>query len=273
MTYIKGVKACGICRFLHLFFSSILVGRVKLEQLLVELVNYKILIQGRRSSLKHFFNGYESAGEPYFFITVTDEEIKREEIANNIKYRWQITPDALEFCAIQRQIVSILSCQDVLLFHGSAICVDGRTYIFTAPSGTGKSTHSRLWRELLKDHDVVMVNDDKPFLKVEEGRVTAYGSPWRGKEGLGCNMSAPVEAICSISQGSENVIREATPEEMYPLFYEQSFRPLDKEGTENYLHTLDVLTRSVRLYMLECDMSLEAARLSYETMAGKFSKE
>ena len=84
-------------------------------------------------------------------------------------------------------------------------------------------------------------------------------------------MSAPVEAICCISQGTENFIREATPEEMYPVFYEQSFRPLDKEGTENHLHNLDVLTRSVRLYKLECNMSLDAARLSYEKMTGKLA--
>ena len=210
-------------------------------------------------------------GEPDFFIEVSDKDVRIEEDALSTKYKWKLTPDQLEFCAIQRQIVSCLSTHSVLLFHGSAICVDGRTYIFTAPSGTGKSTHTRLWREMLKEHNVVMVNDDKPFLKVEEGRVTAYGSPWRGKERLGCNMSAPVEAICSISQGTENVIREATQEEMYPIFYEQSLRPFDKEGTENYLHTLDVLTRSVRLYKLECDISLEAARLSYETMAGKHS--
>lgn len=244
-----------------------------MESIVIELANLKYLIRARDSRLKRYFEGYESNGKPDCFIAVTDEEIRIEETANIIKAKWRVKRDALEFCAIQRKIVSHLSSQGALLFHGSAICVDGKTYIFTAPSGTGKSTHSRLWRELLTDHDVVMVNDDKPFLKVEEGHVTAYGSPWRGKEGLGCNMSAPVEAICSISQGTENVIREATPEEMYPIFYEQSLRPFDKEGTENYLHTLDVLTRSVRLYKLECDMSLEAARLSYETMAGKLSGE
>lgn len=242
-----------------------------MEPICVELVNNMFLIQGKESDLKRFFRGYESEGEPDFYITVIDEEIKREETANSRKGRWKFSLELLEFFAIQRQIVSRFSSQGVLLFHGSAIYVDGKTYIFTAPSGTGKSTHTRLWREMLKEHNVVMVNDDKPFLKVEEGRVTAYGSPWRGKERLGCNMSAPVEAICSISQGTENVIREATQEEMYPIFYEQSLRPFDKEGTENYLHTLDVLTRSVRLYKLECDISLEAARLSYETMAGKHS--
>lgn len=231
------------------------------------------MIFGKEAGLKYFFKGYESEGEPDFSITVADEDLRREQNIHNKEYRWRLTPVALELFAIQRHIVSYFSGQGVLLFHGSAICVDGRTYIFTAPSGTGKSTHSRLWREMLKDHDAVMINDDKPFLRVEEGSVTAYGSPWMGKEGLGCNMSAPVEAICSISQGTKNLIREATPDEMYPIFFEQSFRPLDKKGTENHLHTLDVLTRSVRLYKLECDVSLEAARLSYETMAGKFSRE
>ena len=254
-------------------FFHILSERIKLESILVELVNYRFLIEGKECGLSHFFKGYEYEGEPDFFITVTDEEIKREEIASTRKENLRFAPAALEFFTIQRKIISRLSNQGVLLFHGSAICVDGWTYIFTAPSGTGKSTHSRLWREMLKDHDVVMINDDKPFLKVEEGRVIAYDSPRRGKEGLGCNMSAPVEAICYISQGTKNVIREATPEEMYPIFYEQSLRPFDKEGTENYLHTLDVLTRSVRLYNLECDISLDAARLSYETMAGKFPQK
>ena len=244
-----------------------------METIIVELGNYKFLIQGRESGLRQFFKGYESEGEADFNIIVTDEEIRREEAANKRKGRYLLSRNASELCAIQRRISSIRSGQGILLFNGSVVCVDGRTYIFTAPSGTGKSTHSRLWREMLKDHNVVMINDDKPFLRVEEGYVTAYGSPWMGKEGLGCNMSAPVEAICSISQGTKNIIREATPDEMYPIFYEQSLRPFDKEGTENHLHTLDLLTRSVRLYKLECDMSLEAARLSYETMAGKFAKE
>ena len=244
-----------------------------MESILIELANNKFMIRGRESGLRRFFKGYESEGSPDFFITVTYEEIKKEERVNSRKDGKTFRPDVLEFFAIQRKIVSCFSSLGILLFHGSAICVDGKTYIFTAPSGTGKSTHSRLWRELLTEHDVVMVNDDKPFLKVEEGHVTAYGSPWRGKERLGCNMSAPVEAICYISQGTKNIIREATPEEMYPIFYEQSLRPWDKEGTENHLHNLDVLARSVRLYKLECDISLDAARLSYETMAGKISGE
>lgn len=264
---IEGAKICRRWQVIAPF--SNVKGRENLEPIVVELGKKIFLIQGKNTDLKPFFKGYESEGEPDFFITITDKEIRREETAHNYNYRWKRSSDELEFGAALRKIASCLSGQGVIFFHGSAICVDGRTYIFTAPSGTGKSTHSRLWRELLKDHDVVMVNDDKPFLKVEEGRVTAYGSPWRGKEGLGCNMSAPVEAICSISQGTENVIQEATPEEMFPIFFEQSLRPFDKEGTENYLHTLDVLTRSVRLYKLECDISLDAARLSYETMAGK----
>ena len=205
------------------------------------------------SGNRQVFYKFKITSSGYYKIQFDDSKLKRNrhnlagvQILNTYRYddddvtylRWERSSDELEFGAALRKVASCLSGQGVILFHGSAICVDGRTYIFTAPSGTGKSTHSRLWRELLKEHEVVMVNDDKPFLKVKEGCVTAYGSPWMGKEGLGCNMSAPVEAICSISQGTRNVIREATPDEMYPIFYEQSLRPFDKVGTENYLHIL-----------------------------------
>ena len=174
-----------------------------MEPIFVELVNNKLMIQGNEYRLKDYFKGYESECESGLLITTTEEDIRIEEDAHNTKYKWKLASVTLEFCAIQRQIASCLSGQGILLFHGSAICVDGRTYIFTASNGVGKSTHTRLWREILTEHNVVMVNDDKPFLKVEEGHVTAYGSPWMGKERLGCNMSATVEAICSISQGTE----------------------------------------------------------------------
>lgn len=257
-------------RILRLFLDNYF-GRNNLYSIIVDLVNRKFLIHSKKLNLNTVFKEYESEGRPDYIITVSDEDIRREKIANISNDGWQLNQAALEFSAILRQIITLISDQGTLLFHGSAICVNGRTFIFTGPSGIGKSTHSRLWRQMLKNQDVVMINDDKPFLKAGEGCVTAYDSPWRGKEGLGCNMFAPVEAICSISQGTENVIREAKPDEMYTLFYEQTFRPFDKEGTENHLHNIDVLTRNVRLYKLECDMSLDAARLSYETMAGKFA--
>ena len=107
-----------------------------MESILLELVNKKILIRTKQASVKRFCCGYETVGEPELSITVNEEGIRRERKANSGTYKWRLTLDELEFCAIQRQIVSCLSDQGILLFHGSAICVDGRTYVFTAPSGT-----------------------------------------------------------------------------------------------------------------------------------------
>ena len=94
------------------------------------------------------------------------------------------TDGYLEELAVYRKIAERLPLYDTVLFHGSALAADGEGYLFTAPSGTGKSTHARLWRELLGDR-VVMINDDKPLLRVTEEGVTVYGTPFRGKHGLG----------------------------------------------------------------------------------------
>ncbi len=87
---------------------------------------------------------------------------------------------------------------DTVLFHGSALAIDGDGYLFTAKSGTGKSTHTRLWRERFGDR-VVMINDDKPLLHIDAGSVIAYGTPWNGKHRLGTNASVPLRADCVFS--------------------------------------------------------------------------
>ena len=127
--------------FIYHFYNGFW-SRKKLESIRVELVDYRFLIQEKGSGLGLFFEGYESKGEPDFFITVTDEEIRREEIANSINGRSKFSLDAMELSAIQRKIVSCLSSRGILLFHGSGICVDGWTYIFFFFCWTGKSSYS-----------------------------------------------------------------------------------------------------------------------------------
>ena len=83
----------------------------------------------------------------------------------------------LETLAVYRQIAENMIESDTLLFHGSVVSVDDTGYLFTAKSGTGKSTHTRLWREYFGER-AVMVNDDKPLLEVTETGVIVYGTPW-----------------------------------------------------------------------------------------------
>ena len=142
--------------------------------------------------------------------------------------------------------------------------MDGAGYLFTAKSGAGKSTHARLWRELLGNR-AVMVNDDKPLLHVnDDGTAIAYGTPWDGKHCLSSNTAVPLKAICILERASENTIREITKQEALPMLIQQAYRPADSAALAKTLALIDRL--NVGFYRLSCNMEIGAAELSYETM-------
>lgn len=173
----------------------------------------------------------------------------------------------LETLAAYRQIAEALIERDMLLFHASAIAVDGEAYLFAARSGTGKSTHARLWREQFGQR-AHMVNDDKPMLQYADGRTYVCGTPWNGKYRLGQNETVPVKAICLLHRAEENSIRPVTRREVLPLLMQQSYRPETPEKLRKMMLLLDKLTQSTALYSLGCNMQPEAALVSYNGMNG-----
>ena len=140
-------------------------------------------------------------------------------------------------------------------------------YLFTAKSGTGKSTHTRLWRRLLGDR-AVMVNDDKPLLHIGADGVTGYGTPYNGKHRLGCNMSVPLKAICILTRAAENSIVRITKAEAYSMLLQQVYRPADPVQMKKTLVLIDRLAEQTALYRLGCNMDLEAAEVAYNGMKG-----
>lgn len=179
----------------------------------------------------------------------------------------QFTNAYLETLAIYRQIAAQMPMFDTLLFHGSVIAVDNEAYVFTAPSGTGKSTHTRLWREYFGDR-AFMVNDDKPLLQIcEDGTVVAYGTPWNGKHKLDTNVGVSVKGICILSQASENQMEKIRKEEAFQTIYSQAYRPMDKP--EMIKKTLELLDKvmEVPLWHLGCTISKEAVEMAYGAMS------
>lgn len=191
----------------------------------------------------------------------------REDAIEGLPIR-NLSDAMLEITAVQRKIAEHLFAYDTIVFHGSCVAVDGEGYLFTAKSGTGKSTHTRLWREVFGDK-AVMVNDDKPFLKIGEESVTVYGSPWTGKHGLGCNMSAPLKAICILERGEENKISRIDPASALMMLFQQSSRPGNPQMMPKYMDLIDRLSKNVAFYRLECNMEPEAAFTSYNAMSRK----
>ena len=192
------------------------------------------------------------------------EKSAREDIKEGIPIR-RFSDAYLETLAVYRKIADcFLSC-DTLLFHGSVIAVDGEGYLFTAKSGTGKSTHTRLWREYFGER-AVMVNDDKPLLHITDSGVTVYGTPWDGKHRLSTNIAVPLKGICILTRNAKNRIEPVEPHAVYPLIVQQTNRSLSADGMKQTLSLIDRMLNVVPVYRLGCNMDIEAARVAYEGM-------
>ena len=228
----------------------------------MEMAGCTVGVSAIHERTRDFCREYLSQGEPELRVEITPGDLEAERALSEV----QNPSDAqLESTALQRKLAERLFERDVLLFHGSAVAVNGECYIFTALSGTGKSTHTRLWRELLGER-AVMVNDDKPFLRFTPRGVTVCGSPWNGKHHLGANMQVPLKAICILERGEENSIRAITAREALPTILQQSHRPADRRNMMKYLELLDRLSNAAAFYRLQCNMAPQAAQVAYEAM-------
>ncbi len=193
-------------------------------------------------------------------------KVEKEDVLNEMKNLPDFPDYFVESVFVYRKLCEhALEVANGLIFHCSAIMVDDGAYLFTAPSGTGKSTHTRLWRELLGDK-AVMINDDKPIIRFIDGEFYVYGTPWMGKHNLGTNTRAKLKAICKIRQEKENIIEQIQPAQMLLMVLNQTLRPENLENMDKLLALIEKMLESAKLYSLGCNISKEAAELSYNAM-------
>ena len=230
-----------------------------------------ISITSLHEAVHEYCKDYAHEGTPDITVGITqpDIEFEREKSQREYAFEGLKYPDFsdadLEVTAVYRKIAEIMPKFDTFVFHGSVIAVDGQAFLFTAKSGTGKSTHTRLWRELFSSR-AVMVNDDKPLLKITESGVIAYGTPYNGKHRLGENIAVPLKALCILTRSEENRIRRISKAEAYPMLMQQVYRPQDAQGLRQTLSLIDKLSQNTALYQLSCNMDISAAQVAYEGM-------
>ena len=222
-------------------------------------------------STKDYCGQYLTDEPGEFSVMVTREDMELEqrlayEEALEEGFRPRVFTDPfLDRAVIQRKIAEHLMKKNVLLIHGSAVAVDGEGYLFTAKSGTGKSTHTRYWMQAFADR-AVMVNDDKPFLRFEEDKILLCGAPWSGKHGLHSNVTVPLRGICLLERGSENQICRITQEELLPRLLHESCAPLDSQKQSRFEQLVTELARRVPLWKMHCTKDPAAARIAFAAM-------
>ncbi|MBR2781520.1 MAG: hypothetical protein IKD81_08945 [Eubacteriaceae bacterium] len=247
-----------------------------MEDFVVELAGVPCRIKCRFTANRDFLKDYLSERAPLFTVEPTDEDLRRMQTnfdlmneAGGIPAR-SYSDRFLENNAIHELIAEKMTKHGVLLMHGSALCMDGEGYIFTAASGTGKSTHVRLWRELFGDR-VTMINDDKPLIRIAGGTPTVYGTPWDGKHHLSSNASAPLKAVIWLTRDETNHIERMGKAEAFPVIIKQIYRSSDPARMTRIMELEKVLLYSVDLYRLGCNMSPEAAMTAWRGMNEQIS--
>lgn len=148
-----------------------------------------------------------------------------------------------------------------IMLHSSCVEKDGFAYLFSARSGTGKSTHTHLWLKNLSDTRII--NDDKPALLLENGVWYACGTPFSGKTDENQNIKVPVRAIVFIKRAEKNKVEKLPVPDSVKLLFEQTIRPNNKNSAEKMLSLVDSLLTSVPVFSLECNMEDDAAITSY----------
>ena len=214
-------------------------------------------------NLKNLLNPFEYTGE-------RDTEIKLDVSDDRInKLLLKMTPEttieqAEEFAcsgAFNRAIIK----HNAVFIHSSALIYDGEAYLFSADSGVGKSTHTKLWRQAFGDK-VQMINDDKPVVRIYNDKVIAYGTPFDGGSKIANNISAPLKAIVFIERGEENSVRIPTTTEIIKNLYKSSTRFINKENASIMLENFGKLIGLTKFYILTCNTDITSAYVARDNI-------
>lgn len=203
----------------------------------------------------YFFKDFlEDGKSPGFLIRPTRADMKTEwayELqslagANIDTKNLGTWASVLERRAIYHLIAERLPSLNVLLMHGAVVSSGTSACMFTAASGTGKTTRAKL---ALENHPgFFILNGDKPLIRVEERRVVACGSPWKGKENYGVNAEAPLTAIFLLERADHTALTELTIQEAFSFLLRQTFIPSDPVGTMQAIKLLSAMSGKVRIF-------------------------
>jgi len=151
-----------------------------------------------------------------------------------------------------------------IVMHASSIAWDGKGILFTAPSGTGKSTHVRLWEKYLGDA-ITVVNDDTPAIRFKNEEPMLCGTPWSGSSDKFVNIEVPIKAIVVLNQAPQNSIRKLEIFEALQMVMPRCFLPyFDEELMKKAYEVLENIIYKIPIYHLKCRPDREAMELVYE---------
>ncbi len=230
----------------------------------INLANMTVRIEGVYDTLREYCKEYIATDEKTedFSIVITPADIQRER--ENGEYE-RNSDNYIEIIMALLKVADELPGRNKVLMHGAVVAWKQAGYIFTAPSGTGKTTHVRLWKKYLGS-DAEIINGDKPILEVREDEIIAYGTPWAGKERLQKNSCVPVKGICFLRQSEKNNIRKLNKSEALVLLLPQIYIMSDSKKAGRTLELFSKMLEWIPVYEFYCNISEQAVRCSFDAL-------
>ena len=235
-------------------------------------MTFQIVIAGVSIRIKSIYSDVyayckdylDNENEPEISIEIYPSDLEEEALRN--KELWPMSDERasyMEILAVYRRIAEMLLKRNIFLMHGVLLDCCGSGILITAPSGTGKTTRANLWTAHIPDSYVI--NGDKPLLSMGDD-VVGYGTPWNGKEYMGCNKSVPVKAICLLERSDEDQMIRVNPREVLQPLMKQVFLPANSNLRIKTLCLLDCLCKKVPVYLMRCDREPSSIIKIYNTL-------
>lgn len=153
-----------------------------------------------------------------------------------------------------------------IVLHSSAVVVDGCAYLFSAPSGTGKSTHTGNWLKIFGDKAFIL-NDDRPTVRILEDGVYAYGTPWCGSTNINTNAKARLQGICFLQRDDHNWIKNMNAQSAMLCLLYASAKKLTMDEMGKQADIINKIVECIPIYEMGCTPTIEAAQMAYDVMS------
>ena len=225
--------------------------------MIYEIAGLKVEMEPRFGRLTKQCEGYRSSGTPVMTLMPDPRDEVQVQVPTQEEREYILHSAA--FC---REIIQ----HGRFFLHASAVVCGGGAYLFSGPSGIGKSTHTAMWQKLFPG--IQILNDDKPVIWPEKGKITAWGTPFSGRTDLQRNLGVPLMGICFLKQARENRIRPVAETEALALILNNTWRPKDDKTMNLLLNGIQQVVEEIPIFELSCTTDPEAAQLSYATMKG-----
>jgi len=213
----------------------------------------------RRQSVKYISEERQSAD---ITIDLSEDFLKLKHRENP-----HLSFDECEYIWTGREFYHKLLDFDGFLLHASAIALDNWAYLFSAKSGTGKSTHTALWQKYFGEDRAVIINDDKPAIRFDGKQFIVYGTPWSGKSDKNSNIKVPLKSIVFIEQSDKNWVCSMESKDAIKMILDQTVRPKKMEKLDKLFELIEMLLNMIPIYKLGCNISEEAVRLAYDKIS------